>query len=169
MGVAGPPPGQPQKLSTAPTASAMPVTDGMPTPWPLPTKTQQIRATNQAVAGANQAVQDNSVGSGIAKLGDPLPPHEVQHIKAVFENLLNTSPDQNPRKREDIAKKLEELYSKLAEGQMKTQTSQKVVQMMQACEQGDFPSANRIQMELCTTEWETNRGWLMGVKRLLTR
>jgi len=40
----------------------MPVTDGMPTPWPLPTKTQQIRATNQAVAAGNKAIQESSAG-----------------------------------------------------------------------------------------------------------
>merc|ERR1719243_218302 len=80
MGAAGPPPGAPPKLSTAPTASAMPVTDGMPTPWPLPTKPQQIRATNQAVAASNQAVQDNSANSGLVTMGEPLPPHEVQRV-----------------------------------------------------------------------------------------
>merc|ERR1740138_1450018 len=96
----GPPGGAPPKLSTAPTASAMPVTDGMPTPWPLPTKTQQIRATNQAVAGANQAVQDNSAGAGIVTMGDPLPPHEVERVKAVMTMMLNNSAqDGNARKR----------------------------------------------------------------------
>ena len=111
QGVAGPPQGAPPKLSTAPTASAMPVTDGMPTPWPLPTKTQQIRATNQAVAGANQAVQDASTGAGlVAAVGDAMPPHEVAHVKSVFEMLLNNSAqDGNARKRDDIAKRLEDL------------------------------------------------------------
>lgn len=147
----------------------MPVTDGMPTPWPLPTKTQQIRATNQAVAGANQAVQDNSAGAGIvSQVGEPLPPHEMQHVKTVFEMLLNQSAqDGNARKRDDIAKRLEELYSRLSSGQIKTQASQKVVQLVQAAEQGDFASASRIQMELCTVDWDANKGWLMGVKRLL--
>merc|ERR1719316_2550476 len=91
VGVAAPPPGAPPKLSTAPTASAMPVTEGMPTPWPLPTKTQQIRATNQAVAGANQAVQDNSAHSGIVQMGDPLPAHEIDRVKAVMTMMLNQS------------------------------------------------------------------------------
>lgn len=168
MGVGGPPPGQPPKLSTAPTASAMPVTDGMPTPWPLPTKTQQIRATNQAVAGSNQAVQDASANSGIAVMGDCVPPHEVQHVKSVMEMLLNNSAqDGNARKRDDIAKRLEELYTKLSTGMMKTAASQKVVQLVQAVEQNDFATANRIQMELCTVDWDVNKGWLMGVKRLL--
>lgn len=169
MGVAGPPPGAPPKLSTAPTASAMPVTEGMPTPWPLPTKTQQIRATNQAVAGANQAVQDASAGAGtVASVGEPLPPHEVQHVKNVFDALLNNSAqDGNTRKRDDIAKRLEELYMKLGAGQIKTAASQKVVQLVQAVEQNDYASASRIQMELCTVDWDVNKGWLMGVKRLL--
>merc|ERR1719440_1216819 len=98
VGAAAGPPGAPARLSTAPTASAMPVTDGMPTPWPLPTKTQQIRATNQAVAGANQAVQDNSAGAGLVTQGDALPAHEVQHVKAVLDMLLaNSAQDGNAR------------------------------------------------------------------------
>lgn len=169
MGAAvGPPAGPPPKSSSAPTASAMPVTDGMPTPWPLPTATQQMRATNQAVAGANKAVQDSSVGSGVAPVGDVLPAHELQHIKTVFEMLLNNSAqDGNMRKRDDIAKRLEELYTRLSTGQIKNAASQKVVQLAQFVEQNDFANANRTQMELCTMDWDLNKGWLMGVKRLL--
>jgi len=168
MGMGGPPGGAPPRSSTAPTASAMPVTDGMPTPWPLPTKTQSIRATNQAVAGANQAVQDNSVGAGLAPVGEVLQAHELQHVKTVFEMLLNNSAqDGNLRKRDDIAKRLEELYNRLSTGQIKTLASQKVVQLAQAAEQNDFATANKLQMELCTVDWDANKGWLMGVKRLL--
>jgi len=168
MGAAGPPPGAPPKLSTAPTASAMPVTDGMPTPWPLPTKTQQIRATNQAVAASNQAVQDNSANSGLVTMGEPLPPHEVQRVKAVMGMLLDQSAqDGNMKKRDDIAKRLEELYTKLGNGQMKNAASAKVLQLIGAVEQQDLVSAGKIQMELCTMDWDVNKGWLMGVKRLL--
>lgn len=168
MGMGGPPGGAPPKASTAPTASAMPVTDGMPTPWPLPTKTQSIRATNQSVAGANQAVQDLSSGAGLPQLGEIIMAHELQHVKTVFEMLLNNSAqDGNLRKREDIAKRLEELYNRLSTGQIKTQASQKVVQLAQAAEQNDFATANKLQMELCTVDWDANKGWLMGVKRLL--
>lgn len=163
-----PPQAGPPKLSTAPTASAMPVTDGMPTPWPLPTKTQSIRATNQAVMAGNQAVQDNSAGAGIVQMGEVLPAHELAHVKSVMDMLLNNSAqDGNTRKRDDIAKRLEELYSKLSQGQIKTLASQKVVQLVGAVEQNDFASANRIQMELCTMDWDVNKTWLMGVKRLL--
>lgn len=163
-----PPQAGPPKLSTAPTASAMPVTDGMPTPWPLPTKTQSIRATNQAVMAGNQAVQDNSAGAGLVQMGEVLPAHELAHVKSVMDMLLNNSAqDGNTRKRDDIAKRLEELYNKLGQGQIKTAASQKVVQLVGAVEQNDFASANRIQMELCTMDWDVNKSWLMGVKRLL--
>lgn len=165
-GFGGPPAGGPPKLSTAPTASAMPVVDGMPTPWPLPTKTQQIRSTNQAVAGANQAVQDASAGAGLVPMGNALPPHEVQHVKTVFETLMNNT-QTDPRKRDDIAKRLEELYTRLGNGQMKDAASQKVVSLAQAVEQNDFATANKIQMELCTVDWDANKGWLMGMKRLI--
>lgn len=160
--------GGPAKLSTAPTASAMPVTDGMPTPWPLPTKTQQIRSTNQAVAGANQAVQDNSAGAGIVQMGEPLPAHEVQRVKVILDGLLAVSAqDGNAKKRDDIAKRLEDLYLKLSNGQMKTAASQKVLNLVTAVEQQDMATAGKIQMELCTMDWDVNKNWLMGVKRLL--
>lgn len=104
----------------------------------------------------------------MAAIGEMLPPHEVEHIKSVMAMMLNNSAqDGNVRKRDDIAKRLEELYSKLQTGQMKTAASQKVLQLVQAVEQNDFASANRIQMELCTIDWEMNKGWLMGVKRLM--
>lgn len=168
MGAVSAPPGVPPKSSSAPTASAMPVTDGMPTPWPLPTKTQQIRATNQAVAGANQAVQDASVGGAPPPVGEAMAPHEVQHIKGVLDMLLQQSAqDGNTRKRDDIAKRLEELYVKLGGGQIKPAAQQKVIGLVQAVEANDLASANRIQMELCTVDWDANKGWLMGVKRLL--
>merc|ERR1719440_2724838 len=164
----GPPAAGPPKLSTAPTASAMPVTDNIPTPWPLPTKTQQIRATNQAVAASNQAVQDASAGAGIVTMGDPVPAHEVERVKSVLTMMLNNSAqDGNAKKRDDIAKRLEELYTKLAAGAIKNSASQKVMQLTQAIEQNDFATANKLQMELCTIDWDVNKGWLMGVKRLM--
>jgi len=171
MGVAGPamgpPAGGPPRASTAPTHAAKPVVEGTPVPWPLPTKTQQKLSTTSSVAGQNQAVQDASAG-GIVQLGEPMAPHELSHVKGVLSMLLDaSSQDGNAKKREDIAKRLEELYGKLQTGQLKTAVSQKVLQMVKAVEAQDYTAANKMQQELCAVDWDQNRNWLQGVRRLI--
>lgn len=147
----------------------MPVVDGMPTPWPLPTKTQQIRSTNEAVKGANQAVQDASAGAGIVQMvGDPMNPNDVQRIKGLFEMLLNNSPAAaNPRQRDDLTKRLEDLYSKLSQGLVKNAVSEKVMSLVTSLEGQDVPSAARCAAELATMDWDVNKNWVMAVKRLV--
>jgi len=165
--VAGPPAGGPPRASTAPQHSAAPVVDGMPVPWPLPTKQQQKLSTTSSVAGANAAVQEASAG-GATQIGEPMAPHELSHVKGVLSMLLDaSSADGNAKKREDISKRLEDLYVKLQHGQVKTAASQKLLQLVKAVEASDYPGANRLQMELFNLDWEQNKFWLVGVKRLI--
>merc|ERR1712107_119869 len=112
----------------APTASAAPVVDDMPVCWPLPTKTQQKLSTTQATAASNQAIQNSSAGGMVQ--GEPIPPHELEHVKGVLNMLLDaSSQDGNNKKREDIAKRLDDLYTKLGQGQIKTVSAQKVLEL----------------------------------------
>jgi len=164
-GVAAPGPAPPPGKSTAPTASAMPVTEGLPVAWPLPTKTMQKLSTNQAVAGANMAIQEMSGTS--SSLGEPMAPHDLTHVKNVFTMLLEASNESNPKKREDIVKRLEELYTKLQTGQLKTACSQKVLQLAKSLEAQDYATATKVQQELFSTDWDANKSWLMGLKRLI--
>mmetsp|Transcript_17174 Transcript_17174/g.36925 ORF Transcript_17174/g.36925 Transcript_17174/m.36925 type:complete len:1182 (+) Transcript_17174:168-3713(+) len=155
--------------STAPTASAAPVVDDMPVCWPLPTKTQQKGSTTRTTAEANAAIQSRSFGGSTQ--GDPMPENEVAHVRNVMTNLLDTvsAQENNPKKREDIAKRLEELYSKLVAGQIRNAASQKVLHLVSCLEAHDYAGANKTQTELCTIDWESNKNWLMGVKRLIPR
>lgn len=162
MAAAAPP--APPGKSTAPTASAMPVTEGLPVAWPLPTKTMQQRSTNQSVAAANMAIQEKSASSTI---GEPMAPHDVTHVRNVFTMLLDASQDGNAKKREDISKRLDELYMKLQEGQLKTACSQKVLQLAKAMEAQDYATASKVQQELFSVDWDANKSWLMGVKRII--
>jgi len=105
-----------------------------------------------------------------APAGEPLPPHELEHCKQIFGMLLDaSSQDGNVRKREDNAKRLEDLYGKLASGTMSTASSQKVVQIVKAVEAQDLATAMNVHKELSTTDWDTNKNWLVGVQRLLQR
>lgn len=132
--------------------------------WPLPTKTMQQRSTNQSVAAANMAIQEKSASSTI---GEPMAPHDVTHVRNVFTMLLDASQDGNAKKREDISKRLDELYMKLQEGQLKTACSQKVLQLAKAMEAQDFATVSKVQQELFSVDWDANKSWLMGVKRLI--
>lgn len=156
--------------STAPNATAKPTVEGLPVAWPLPTKTQQKLSTTTTVAAGNMAVQEACVGGGAtAVLGEPMPAHEVTYVRNVLTMLLEASAaqDGNPRKREANAKSLEELYAKLASGNIKPASASNVVNLVKAVEGQDFATANRIQVELSTSDWDQNKTWLMGVKRIL--
>lgn len=166
----GAPPSGPPRLSTAPQASAQPVVDGMPVPWPLPTKQQQAGSRTSSVKEANEAVQNASSGAGVAApVGQPMDPNDMQQVQRVLSMLLDASAqDGNQRKRDDNAKRLEELYGKLAGGYIKPTCQQKLVELTKLVEAGDYAGANRVyQVDLATCDWDVNKSWLQGVKRLL--
>jgi len=145
----------------------MPVVDNMPTPWPLPTKSMQKLSTTTSVAAANQAVQAASSGGGVVAAGEPMPAHDVANVRNVLTMLLGSvMANDVPKKREDTAKALEELYQKLTEGQVKTATSQKLMSLVKAIEAQD-PQSARILQELYTMDWDQNKKWLMCLKRLV--
>merc|ERR1719401_183978 len=130
----------------------------------------QKLATNQSVAAANKAIQDNSAGGGQEVLGEPMAPHDVTYVRSVFEMLLTaTSGDgSNPamvKKRNETAARLEDLFNKLQQGTMKTAVSQKVLQMVKAVEAQDYAGAKKLHQELSGCDWDKNKYWLMGVQR----
>lgn len=100
--------------------------------------------------------------------GEPMAPHELSHVKGVLSMLLDaSSQDGNAKKLDDSAKRLDELYSKLQGGMIKTVASQKLLQCVKSIEAQDYTAANKTMQELCTIDWEQNRNWLQGVKRLI--
>jgi len=95
--------------------------------------------------------------------------HDLQTVQTCFAMMLQAvaAKDGNARKRDDIAKRLDDLYAKLHSGSIKTATSQKVVAMVQAINGQDLATAGKIQVELSASDWDQNKNWLMGIKRLL--
>jgi len=126
-------------------------------------------APQMSIANEEEEVQAASEGNSQV-IGDPMNPQDFQRCHAVLGQLLEVpAQDGNQRKREDISKRLDELYNKLQYGYVATPTSQKVMALVGAIEQQDFASANKIQVELSTADWDKNKNWLMGLKRLLVR
>jgi hypothetical protein len=148
----------------------MPMTEGLPVAWPLPTKTQQNLSTTQTVAAQNKAIQDMSAGGGYAaqQVGEPMAAHELANVRNTLGMLLDLSAqDGNVRKRDAIAKSLEELYGKLQNGGVKGPAQAKLMALIQAVEAQDYQGANRIHQELSSVDWDINKGWLMSVRRLI--
>jgi len=125
VSASAPPPGA-ARPSTAPTFSAMPVVEDMPVAWPLPTSTQSKLSKTSSVAEANRAVQSKSAGAGGAAVGEPMEPHDLTYVQNVLSMLLEASAqDGNMKKREDNAKRLDDLYTRLQGGHVRTQMPKK--------------------------------------------
>ena len=149
-------------LSTAPHATANPITPGMPVSWPVPTPVQQqlSRPTDPSPNSATAHVM----------AGDPVPAGDVAAVQRSLGGLLQRcAQDGNRRKWEDTGRKLDELYEKLATGQISRESVVKVKELCACIERGDFASASRLRVELSASDWERNRTWLFAVQLLLPK
>ena len=150
-------------VSTAPHATANPVTPGLPTSWPVPTPVQQ-----QLSPGIVPPPKSAMLAAG--PLNDPVPQNEISIIQHSFTELLaRCAQDGNRRKWDDIGKKLSELYDKLATGQISRESVGKIKEMCLCIDRGDFVSASRLRVELSAGDWEKNRTWLFAVQLLLPK
>lgn len=94
--------------------------------------------------------------------------HDLSYVRNVLTMLLDaSSTDGNVRKREDNSKRLDELYAKLQQGQVKTDTAQRVLALVKAVEAQDYASAQKSLQELTSNDWDTNRNWLTAVRRII--
>ncbi|CAL0304359.1 unnamed protein product [Lupinus luteus] len=76
----------------------------------------------------------------------------------------------NPAKRreiEDNSKRLGGLFSKLNSGDISKNAADKLLQLCQALDNGDFGTALQIQVLLTTTEWDECQSWLGSLKRMI--
>ncbi|CAN1813844.1 Protein transport protein SEC31 homolog B [Linum perenne] len=76
----------------------------------------------------------------------------------------------NPAKKreiEDNSKKIGALFAKLNSGDISKNASDKLIQLCQALEKGDFSTALQIQVLLTTSEWDECNFWLATLKRMI--
>merc|ERR1711959_779922 len=101
-------------------------------------------------------------------VGEPMNPNDLQRVKGLFDTLLSQSPAAaNPKQRDDLTKRLEDMYSKLSQGLCKNAVSGKVMHLVTSLESQDVPSAAKCAAELATMDWDVNKNWVMAVKRLV--
>ncbi|KAK6140511.1 hypothetical protein DH2020_025741 [Rehmannia glutinosa] len=76
----------------------------------------------------------------------------------------------NPAKKreiEDNSKKLGALFAKLNSGDISKNAAEKLVQLCQALDNGDFGTALQIQVLLTTSDWDECNFWLATLKRMI--
>lgn len=76
----------------------------------------------------------------------------------------------NPAKKreiEDNSRKLGALFAKLNSGDISKNAADKLVQLCQALDNGDFSTALHIQVQLTTSEWDECNFWLATLKRMI--
>ncbi|CAK8573183.1 unnamed protein product [Lathyrus sativus] len=76
----------------------------------------------------------------------------------------------NPAKRreiEDNSKRLGGLFAKLNSDDISKNDSDKLLQLCQVLDNGDFGTALQIQVLLTTTEWDECQSWLGSLKRMI--
>ncbi|XP_057748761.1 protein transport protein SEC31 homolog B [Arachis stenosperma] len=76
----------------------------------------------------------------------------------------------NPAKKreiEDNSKRLGGLFAKLNSGDISKNASDKLLQLCQALDNGDFGTALQVQVILTTSEWDECQSWLGSLKRMI--
>ncbi|XP_057456926.1 protein transport protein SEC31 homolog B [Lotus japonicus] len=76
----------------------------------------------------------------------------------------------NPAKRreiEDNSKRIGGLFAKLNSGDISKNAADKLLQLCQSLDSGDFGTALQIQVLLTTTEWDECQSWLGSLKRMI--
>ncbi|GFR43886.1 hypothetical protein Agub_g5015 [Astrephomene gubernaculifera] len=99
-------------------------------------------------------------------------PAELQSVVASLKNLYNTCLPlaNNPAKKremDDNTKKLGQLFWKLNSGEVSAGVVPKLQQLCAAIDAGDWHTANHIQVQMTTTDWDECGFWLSAVKRMI--
>ena len=149
--------------STAPQAGAVSLVGGLPTPWPVPTATQQQQWTNSGVVQSPAAPQREAWPAMNAG--------EVERLRRALSGLTERSlaADGNRKKYEETKTKFEELWTKLERGEVSPTVQAKLTAFAQALETGDAAVIARVKSDLQTWDWETNKGWIMALKLIFPR
>ncbi|XP_027154813.1 protein transport protein SEC31 homolog B [Coffea eugenioides] len=71
------------------------------------------------------------------------------------------------REIEDNSRKLGALFMKLNSGDISKNAAEKLIQLCQALDNGDFSTALQIQVQLTTSDWDECNFWLATLKRMI--
>lgn len=164
----------PQVVAPTPTQRGfMPVNSGVvqrPGMGPMqpPSPTQQ--------APVQQAITPAAPPPTIQTVDTSNVPAQQRPVVATLTRLFNETSEAlggsraNPAKKreiEDNSRKIGALLAKLNSGDISKNAADKLVQLCQALDNGDFGTALQIQVLLTTSEWDECNFWLATLKRMI--
>ncbi|XP_071709504.1 protein transport protein SEC31 homolog B-like isoform X2 [Rutidosis leptorrhynchoides] len=79
----------------------------------------------------------------------------------------SNAPPAKKREIDDNSKKIGALFAKLNSGDISKNASEKLVQLCQSLDRGDFATALKIQVDLTTSDWDECSFWLATLKRMI--
>ncbi|XP_052211325.1 protein transport protein SEC31 homolog B-like [Diospyros lotus] len=103
-------------------------------------------------------------------------PAQQKPVIATLTRLFNETSEAlggsraNPAKKreiEDNSRKIGALFAKLNGGDISKNAGEKLVQLCQALDKGDFSTALQIQVQLTTSDWDECNFWLATLKRMI--
>ncbi|GAB4832488.1 hypothetical protein Ancab_006510 [Ancistrocladus abbreviatus] len=172
-----PVPGQklPQAVVPTPTPTGfMPVTNSGVAQKPGMGSTQPPSPTHSAPAPP--AVAPTAPPPTIQTVDTSKVPAHQRPVIATLTRLFNETsealggPRANATKKreiEDNSRKLGALFAKLNTGDISRNAADKLVQLCQALDIGDYGTALQIQVLLTTSEWDECNFWLATLKRMI--
>jgi len=131
--------------------------------WQWALKSLVEAAKQQAPAAEGTARPLVSSHSQSAEVCSP----EVMQLK----NSLNARLDQarrsmDARKHSDVEQRLNRLYEMLQTGIIGSDTIARLLETVQAAEQGDTATVQRCFLEVAKTDFESSKAWLPALKQL---
>ncbi|PNH06272.1 Protein transport protein Sec31A [Tetrabaena socialis] len=110
--------------------------------------------------------------TSVATVDTSAVPAELRPVLVSLTNLFNTCTPlaNNPAKKremDDNTKKIGQLFWKLNSGEVSASVVPKLQQLCAAIDAGDWHTANHIQVQMTTTDWDECGFWLSAVKRMI--
>jgi len=135
-------------------------------PWPIPTATQQVRSTTTTTETVNQRIHETTTPG---HTGDLCPQARMKQLQATVNTLLSRAQTvDDPRNYSEMSAKVSELFTQLAEGQVAEGVQQRLVQISESVDKGDWMASQRLMHEVAQHAWnKTNKTWVMPLRRLL--
>ncbi|KAL8098344.1 protein transport protein SEC31 homolog B-like isoform X2 [Apium graveolens] len=180
--------GIPVAGSRGPVPSQIPGTVVSPIPGPrgfTPISNTDVQRSGMGIV---QPPSHTQTPPAPAPVAPPAPPSTVQTVDTsnvpghqrpvitTLTRLFNETSEAlggaraNPAKKreiEDNSKKFGSLFEKLNSGDISKNAGEKLVQLCQALDRGDFSTALQIQVLLTTSDWDECNTWLAALKRMI--
>ncbi|XP_057522031.1 protein transport protein SEC31 homolog B-like isoform X3 [Amaranthus tricolor] len=170
-------PGQrmPQVVALTPTRGFMPLSSpGTVAQRPGMVSTQPTSPTQPA--SAQPAVVPQATPATVQTANTSSVPAHLKPVVATLTRLYNETSEAlggaraNALKKKEIddnSRKLGALFTNLNTGNISKNAAEKLVQLCQAVDNGDYSTALQIQALLTANEWDECGSWLINVKRMI--